>query len=226
MKTRKSKKVCDGTALSTILAQTQVSTLDDKQFGELAKSGDYLVRIQLFAANSLLVKQGKFPMAHWGYVADKDNPIDLGGQFDCVVLALRGCAARLTSDPVITVYDVNDPEYAKIRDESDIQDSGCVYGPEFLIYIPAIEQFATYHMNNATARRESPKMKALIGKFATIKAKFIEGKKHSWHGPDVTPCSAPLNIPASDVILETIKKFVNPEKKVVESAPDAGSRER
>ena len=219
-------KICDGNALSTILAQTQVTTLDDKAFGELVKSGDYLVRIQLFGATSSLVKQSKFPMAHWGYVADKENPIDLGGQFDCLVLALRGCAARLTSDPVITVYDVNHPEYAKIRDESEIQDSGCVYGPEFLIYIPAIEQYATYHMNNATARRESPKMKALLGKAATVKAKFIEGKKHSWHGPDVLPCSTLLNPPEEAKLLETVKKFVNPEVKVVESAPDTGTRER
>ena len=224
MKTK--KKICDGTALSTILAQTQVSTLDDKQFGELVKSGDYVVRIQLFGAGSTLVKQGKFPMAHWGYVADKENPIDLGGQFDCLVLALRGCAARLTSDPVITVYDVNHPEYAKIREESEIQDSGCVYGPEFLIYIPAIEQYATYHMNNPTARRESPKLKALIGKAATIKAKFIETKKYSWHGPEVSPCSAPLNTPEQAKLIETVNKFVKPEVKVVESAPDAGNRER
>ena len=216
------------TDLATILQSANaLSNVDDKQFSELAKTSDYLCRIQLCGANSELVKSGKIPMAHWVYMSDKENPVDLGPEFELLPLSLRACASSLGGEKVITVYDMNDALFQEFKDKSAVKDSQCVYGPEFLVYIPSIDKFATYHMNSITARKESPKLKALLGKGALLKAKYIKTAKYSWHGPDIYPCSTPLKTPETDTIMSTVNKFLNPPKSEVVAAPaDTSARER
>ncbi len=82
-------------------------------------------------------------------------------------------------------------------------------------------------MSSKTARREAPQLKGLMGKAATLKAQLIKAKKYAWHGPVVTPCSAPIDpLPQLDLAREEVQKFNNPPENETEAAPETGDRDR
>jgi hypothetical protein len=200
---------------------------DDAAFLAVAKSGDWLPRIQLYGANSKEVKAARIPMANYGLVRGKDNIEVLGPTFDVVIADWRPKAMRIGAEGIDSYHDPVDPQFAKAVADSEIEDSGCMYGPEFLCWLPLNKTFATFFFNNPTMRRESGNMRTLIGKAATVKARLIENKRYSWHGPVVTPCSTPIaNLPTPELVAKELDRFKNPKKSDVETVAPATERAR
>jgi len=129
--------------------------------------------------------------------------------------------ALSTNDPVISVYDVDDAEFKRIQEQSDVANSGCMFGPEFLVYIPAAGKFATFFMGSKSQRRESPNMKARMHQAATLKSKLIETPKYKWQNPVVVPCSTPFELPDLQAVKEQIEKFTNPPVSEIERVDDS-----
>jgi len=192
-------------------------------FDAVTASGTaYLMRLQLFGSKSDACAEGKINMGHWGLV-DDDTIIDLGKEVDLIILAYRAKALQIDKDGIITDHDARSETFAAIREQSFVKDSGCMFGPEFLVYIPSNETFATYFASSKTARREAKStMAALIGSAATFKCKLIDppSSKYKWHGPVVLPCSTPIELPDMEIITEAIEKFKNPPANEVEIADD------
>lgn len=198
---------------------------DDKNFAVVASGGGYLPRLQLYGANSELVKEGKFHMAHYGLVRSKTNVEDLTGEVAILVLGWRPKAMEIVGDDVNTFYNPQNDEFKRVSMKSEEQNSGCMFGPEYLVYIPAAKAFATFFMSSKTSRREAPAVRALMGKMALLKAKFIKTKQFSWHGPEVTMCSTiPDGLDDPEFLLELkdqVQKFQNPPESEKELAPEA-----
>jgi hypothetical protein len=137
---------------------------DDSAFGAIITSAVYLPRIQLFGGNSDLVKEGKIGMGHYGLVRAKDQVDDLGVQFNCCPFSWRFKAVRITeANDVFSYFNPNADEFKAIMVESEQQDSGCMYGVEFLTWIPdPTATFATFFFASKTARRESPNLKQIL----------------------------------------------------------------
>lgn len=190
---------------------------DDDAFDNIAANG-FMPRVQLMTSSSKPCKEGEFPVNHYALVKGQQN-IDLSGEVNCLVITWRPKAMRM-GDSVMAVYDINNPEFKKIEEESGEQDSGCMYGPEFLIYLPNEKEFATLFMGSKTARNESPNLKALIGKAATLGHQKISNKKYTWVSIQVTPCSTPFDIPPIESIQEVAEKFNNPPETDVETVDD------
>jgi len=180
----------------------------------------YLPRLQLFSSKSDACTEGKIGIGHYGLVKDNDI-IDLGTELDAVIVSCRPKALQIDGDNIITVYDQESDTYQKIKELSFATDSGCMYGPEFLLWISSQNQFVTYFMSSKTARREARKMWPLIGQAATFKCKLIETARFKWHGPVVVPCSTPLDVPSVDSIQSVVGNFQNPPKSELEIAPDS-----
>jgi hypothetical protein len=201
-------------------------------FDEVSKSSDFLPRLQLYGSNSEMVKNGTIPMAHWGLQHDASRIDDLGKQVDIAVLSWRPKAMRIdkAAGVVSSYFDIRNPEFEKVKAESNTQDSGCMYGPEFLTWLPVKAAFATLYMGSKTARRESPRLLPLIGKAATLNSKLIKGTRFTWHGPTVIACTTPLSVMFdAEELAEQVDKFNNPKESVIEKAeePVAGeARER
>lgn len=196
---------------------------DDAAFNLIAGSTGFR-RIQLFGSSNNIVKSGKFPMGHLGIV-DGQEIIDLQAAFDCLVLSWRAKAIR-TGDTMEINYDPNSEAFKKIARDSEIEDSGCMFGIEFLLYLPE-HGFVPYFMNNKSSLYEAKPLKALMGKSATIKVVFIEGKKYSWHAPKVLPCSTPIDpMPSEQDVKDQIEKFKNPSAKMAEMAKEAEKNDR
>jgi hypothetical protein len=208
-----------------VKADTGVTVYDDSMFNSIAGSTGFK-RIQLFGSSSNIVKSGKFPMGHFAIVDGQEN-LDLGTTFDCLVLSWRPKAIR-TGDKMEIVYDPNCDAFKKIQAETEVEDSGCMFGVEFLLWLPT-HGFIPYFLNNKSALYEAKPLRALIGKSATIKVIFIEGKKFSWHAPKVSSCTVPFDagiMPSKETIDAEIKSFLTAEAKMEEMAKEAGKEER
>lgn len=200
---------------------------DDAMFEKVAASGSYLPRLQMYGSNSTMVKEGKIGMAHYGLVKGKDQVTDLGKSVDLLALEWRPKAMDVKGEDIITAFDPEDPEFLRIQELSDVQDSGCMCGPEFLVYIPSLKMFATLYMSSKSARREAKAIRTRLGYPSTLGTEFIKGKRYSWHAIACSQCSTPFEFPDDEELADVKEKFLNPPKQEVEkiqSDPNATPR--
>jgi hypothetical protein len=177
-------------------------------------------RIQLFGSSSNEVKEGNIQMGHFGLIEGKEVQ-DIGNSFDCVIIAWRPKAVEFNDEEVNVVHDPDSEEFKRIQELSTQQDTGCMWGPEFLLYIPSFDKFVPYHLNNASSRYAAKSFAARLQKAATITAQLIKNKKYSWHAPSCNDCSVPIeNIPAEDRVQEEFQRFINPETEAKEIAEE------
>jgi len=196
----------------------------NEDFEKVSGTGDFTPRIQLMSSSTDLCKKGLFPVNHYALIKSQ-NHIDLGKEVNVVVLAYRPKALRILDSAVEVSYDPISQEFKEIQDASNETDSGCMYGPEFFVWLPVKDTFATLFMGSKSARREAPNIRALMPGAATLKSKLIEYKKYTWQAVMVTTCSTPLLTPPMSVIVQEVEKFNNPPKFVLEEAPQ-DSRDR
>lgn len=217
-------------------------TEDDAIVSQVIKGGTYLPRIQLCGGNSNICKEGKIGVGRYGLIASKDEVIDLTNQFDCLPLVWRFLAMRIADGNVLSYFNPKTEQFKKLMHEADnVKDSGCMYGMEFMLWVPTLNRFTVFFFNSKTARRQAPNMRALcenkdaagnrgLPKAATMKVEFIKNKKYSWHGCIVVPCSTPFPLPDPTAIQEQAILFANPSDSTVEkvdaTTPTDGGEER
>jgi len=196
-----------------------------QSFESVVAGADYLPRFQLFSSKSDACAEGKIVGGHYGLVKD-DIITDLGAEISVLVVSWRAKAVQTGGEALIIDYDHNSAMFNDIKTRSGEQDSGCMYGPEFLLWLPELGTFATYHMNSKTARREAKKLGPLLGGAVTLKCRLIETARFKWHGPVVLPCSTPMTAPPEDVMRAEWTKFQNPPATGAELADDDGKGNR
>lgn len=199
-------------------------TARDDVFKKTTQSGDYLPRLQLMTSNSEMVKDDKFPMNHYALVRDQ-NYADLGKEVDVLLIEWRPKAIEI-DEQILAVYDPDDAEFVRIQAESAKKDTGCMYGPEFLIWVPKAEEFATFFMGSKSSRREATSVRALLKKAGTLKSKKISTSQYTWYSPVIEKCASVFDVPGKDAILEQWEKFTNPPKSEVEKAPDKEDKDK
>ncbi len=184
-------------------------------------SEDFFYRMQLYSSKSNLVQEGKINANHYGIPEDNDV-VDLGAEVDVIILSWRAKALDTSGEAIIESFNPDSDTFKQIKDNSALKDSGCMYGPEFLLWVPSVERFLTFFMSSKTARREARKMEPLVGCAATIKSRIIKNGKFVWAGPVVIECSTPLSLPDTNIIKQKVQKFVNPPDNTPELADDDG----
>jgi hypothetical protein len=193
---------------------------DDSAFGDIATGATFLPRIMLMQASSEPVKDDKAKQGHHVLVQGKDQYIDLTKDVIIVPLAWRPKAMDMSNlEHIITVYKHDDPEFKRIMVKSEEQNSNCMYGPEYLVWVPTVQLFASYFMSSKTSRRAAPHLKALLGRAASLKSEKITAKKFSWFGPVIIIYSQSVQAPPLDQVNIEVEKFNNPPEKESEAAP-------
>jgi len=196
---------------------------DDKVFDSMAASSSFLPYLTLGGLTTKFVGSRELGLGNYGVVTSK-KCTDIGDSVDVIVLQWLPLAMRTGGETLMSLTDPSDLEFKKIVDEADIKDSGCMFGPCFLLYIPKTEQFVTYFMSSKTARNEAPNLKGLMGKGATLKSHLIKPKasRHQWYGPLITPCSKTLEVPAPEAIRDAGLKFGQVSVSDVETVEENG----
>lgn len=188
----------------------------EDQISDVLGSGSFLPRLQLFIANSAPVKKDKIPMNHYGLVTGKDQIEDLGREVDVLLICYRVRAIDTSdTDNIRASSEINSDLFKEIQNKSDNEEnSGCMYGPEFLFYVPKVQKFATTLFGSKSARNEARNTFTYKGKPCTLKSKLIETKKFSWQAMLTTACSTPFDIPTKEEIVEVATNFLNPKEVV------------
>jgi len=199
---------------------------DDSEFTAAVATGDFLPRLQLMTANSEKCSDGSFPINHYALVSGQNHD-DLGDSVVVAVLDWSPKAIEMGGDVVITVYKQDDPEFERIAAKSTQKDSGCMFGIEFLVWIPetGIQRFATFFMGSKSSRREAPNVKAQMHKLCKLVAQKIETRKYTWFAPKAEQCSDEVVLPPITEIQKQVEKFRNPPKPEIEVAPEADAEE-
>lgn len=198
-----------------------------EEFHSLASSKKFLPRVQLFGSASKLCKMGKFPIGHYGLVTGADKADDLGESLDMLVINVRAKALDTTLDPPVSVFDRKHPEFQRIVDATEKPNSGCMWGPEYLVWLPMLKIYATFFFLNATMRREAANMHKLLGSAATAKVQFIESKSYGgWHGPLIVPCTTPFDLPEMEDLEKQVDTFTTPPALQVETVEESDTEER
>jgi len=226
----------------TQLPSTQIGS--DKDFDEIAKSSDFLPRLQLYtkgkAVNKRLVQPGSY-----GVPVSDDEVTDLGDEIDLIPLARRPKAIDLKdTENIVAVYDVNYDEFKRIQAASAEKDSGCMYGPSFLVFERSTGQFYEFFCGTKSARTEArrifpflPLTQAQIDanpaladqeprgpRPLTLRSKLVEKGTYSWHVPVVAKCSTPFTeLPSSGELTKQIIRFLDVKREGAAVVQDGGT---
>jgi hypothetical protein len=218
----------------------------DEDYTELAKSSDFLDRLQLYTKGKA-VNRGLVRPGHYG-IPDGENVIDLSDSINLLVLARRPKALDMSdSDAIIAVYDVKSDEFKRILEVADEKDSHCMYGVSFLVYEETTGRFLEFFCGTASTRPEAkrifpflPLTQAAIDAIAargedvsnlqahgplplTLKSKLVEKGTYSWHVPVAQRCSTPLTrTPNPDAAIREIQTFLTIQTDGVEKVQDEG----
>lgn len=227
-------------ALTTAASLTNLPSTKVVDLSKYGTETNFLPRLQLVTKGKYVDKSLIAP-GHYGVPSGDDEIADLGATIDILPLAVRSKALDTTSDPPLAVFDEEDDVYKEIVDRAGGKDSGCMFGPSFLVFERNTGQFYEFFCGNKSARMEAANFKKYLpvneekatqfGLDAhgpipcTLRAKYIERKKYSWHAPLVGKCSTPINnLPALEVVIEQINKFENPDTNGPELADEENSR--
>jgi hypothetical protein len=205
----------------------QVQKYNDKAF-EAAAGSSYLPYVNLMTSQSDECKMAKFPINHFALHASGD-PVDLGGEVDLLPIAWRPKAMDISGKAMIVSYDQDSAEFKGIMTRSAVANSKCMYGIEFLCWLPKQTRFITFYFSSKSSRKEAPGMKSRIGKACTVKPKLCQTSEYTWFVPTVFDCNVPFDLPTMEDIKDEVEKFNNPPKSLIEKAPETpaeGGRER
>lgn len=203
-----------------------LSKYSDKQFDDTSTNSAFLPRIALVTSNTEKCKSGEFPVNHYALITG-DNYDDLGLETDVLAISWRPLALSTGGDNIISVHDPVDPEFIRIMHEADhVKDSGCQYGPQFLVWSPVRKKFATVYFGSKSGRREAPGFKAMLQKHITLKAKKCEGPKFTWYTAVASPCATIYDLPDTVDLLAQLEKFNNPPANLIEKATTSATQDR
>jgi len=216
----------------------------DDQFIELAKSTEFLGRLQLYTKGKAINK-GQVKPGHYG-IPEGEDVIDLGDQIDLYVLARRPKAIDMTDkDAVLVNYEPDSPEFERIKGQSMEKESHCMFGPSFLVFERTTKRFLEFFCGSKSTRSEAKKVypfapltdadiarQAAAGNDVselaahgpiemTLKSRLVEKGTYSWHVPVVVKCGRPFTLPKWDRVKAEVATFLDCKGDGVETIREA-----
>lgn len=201
-------------------------------------ASEYLPRFQVTQGMSKIVKAEICPQNVFAMQYAADRATNLGKEVNLLLISARPKALD-TNDPVTEHFDVNAPGFKATQKQAMVKDSGCMFGVEFLIWLPneggPNGTFASWFCGSKTSRREAPGILALMKNDdgtrktdpspITAKIRMIPGGKHTWPGTTTSPCATAFaTLPDPEELAERVHKFNNPpasKVEKVEPTPDS-----
>lgn len=200
-------------------AQLPALRQDEDAFDKGIGSGNWVPYIILHANNGKfigpphLIKGGQFIMV------ENQTPNDIGASFDCIPLEWRMLAMSYNAKGMEREYDPESDRFAMFQTKADkkvkeADGSRYYWGVEYLLYLPATKQVATFYCNNPTQRRVAKEqIKTKMRSQQTWESGFIDPdtSDYSWWGFNVKPCDQEYEAPDSAELTRRIEEFTHPE---------------
>lgn len=211
-------------ALAKMGVTLPANKFDDDTFDAVATSTAFLPRIQLMISSSGKCKASEFPINHIALIEGSEY-IDLGEEVPALMVSWRPKALEI-GENIITSYDIHSEQFKRIAEKSEVKGSQCMFGIEFLVWLPINKVFASAFFGSVSARIEAKKVKGLIGETIFFGAKKITGRKFTWFTLTAIKNSAPIELPAVEVLTAAVELFTNPKDSEIESVDEPESKER
>lgn len=218
-----------------------VTKVTQDEVDAITKTGDWLPLLKVTTSQTGLVLDQKVPAGKLILQEGQNKFKVLGDETEALVLAFHARAMDTSGGSPISYYKQGSPEFQRIVQESGTKDSGCFYGPEFLIWLPSENKFALFLCGSITARKEAPAILQIMNEDQpadsyvpkpmrfSVRVVRDEAKRRSWHSFTVAPMSTPLPPPSDyfkENFQEVLQSFQNPVDSKVEKAAPAGARDR
>jgi hypothetical protein len=199
---------------------------------------NFLPRLQLNNSSGTLCSEKGAKPGTFALVWDANRWTDVGNEINLLAISMRPKALLMEEgENPVAFYDRESEEFKNvvIKMENTPKGTlgGAMAGPEYLLWLPNSNTFATFFCANATLIRVSPNILNLMKQDGRAKptamrfqSKFIAPKssKYKWWGMDVYPLTTPLPEPKEEGWFDKMKaelhKFQNPPKQEVEMAPE------
>lgn len=213
-----SEELVQGNGQSQLPSLVGADHASSEAFDSMVRQS-FLARVNLMAGVSGLVAEGKMNVGKYALIRSKEDFVDLGGEFVCLPLSYRFCAMRFQKgdgsedDKFQVFYNPESDGFKQIRVDSETPNSGCSYGPQFLLWLPRQKEFVSYLFGSKSSRGEARKMNQLLlptARPVTMKTKLVQYGGKKWHVPVVLPYSGEIEYPDADKAVEEAEKFNKP----------------
>lgn len=206
------------TTLQEQMGLKVASKNDLKEAGLLGSSGGYLGELRVVSSGKLVNKH-RMQAGSFCHLKD-DQATALGEHIDIAVLAWRPKAVDFNEGE--SSYDATSDKFRDIFTRSGLQNSGCVAGPEFLVYLPTIKTFALYHANSISSRRVAGDLvdAAENGTLVHGVVEMAENKKKNvtWFVPSWSESDATIEPPSEELATEAVEAWKRAEERAGGSA--------
>lgn len=180
----------------------------------------FLPMLQFLSSKSEAVSGGRVD-GHGYYVkTGRDKFIPMGKEVIIYPITFRRLAIDASGRPdkIITIYDSSDPEYDRIKEDSNVQDSSCMWGPQFLVWVPDLKlkkKFATFFCSSKSMRNEAGNFDPILAEsgFAKLGWNVLKNTKYTWQNITVNPYTGQMDLPSQDDLLAEVAKFQSPPKR-------------
>ena len=220
---------------------------DLRELDALSNSTSYLQRMQLYSKGKMGPKGSLIEAGHYGVPKSSDLIQGMGTSIDVIVIDRKAKALDMSDlENIIVCHDVKNKEFQRIVDLAEhTKNSGCAYGPCYLIYERTTKQFYEFFCGNKSARRESaninlflPVTQQMIDEGLTTEKKprffkplslgSVYSKKGNfeWFSPTSEECLTPFDMPEIDAIRSEIERFRKNDEPEVETVDDSKASKR
>lgn len=211
-----------------------VAQIDEAQLAsvrEEATASGGLPYLRMYGGKSKEATARKIASGHFGVAQGSSDPEDLGETCDVIIVASRSRAVDTKNKK--NFYNRESAGYQHVKEQSFVQNSGMIYGPEFLVWIGSVQSFATFHCNSKTLRNIANELLDAVGKAVTLGWRLAENANYTWDAVVVTPLSDwGYGVPEANVISAMSQKFLtqtgNDAEEIAEPAaaetPDGPDR--
>ncbi len=222
-------------------------TADDfKEMERMSQGTDFLRRIQLYSKGPN-IDRGLIGGGHFGVPMSKTEITDLSAAIDLLIIERRPKAIDMSdTDNLIITYDSTSEEFRRIEEASATRDSGCCFGPSYLVYERTTGKFYEFFCGSKSARIESSNINAYLPvtpemikagatkeeevrgpKPCTLRAELVDNGRFTWHVAKPEDCLTPFELlPTLDDLNKEVAKFLTPDENEVEAVKEEDNSKR
>lgn len=230
-------------ALNKLFSGGAVVDRSDEEMQELERMSqgtDFLSRIQLYSKGPNIDKK-LIGVGCFGIPISKTEIFDLTVAIDVLVIERRPKAMDMSdTDNLIITYDSKSKEFCRIEERSKVQNSGCCFGPSYLVFERTTGKFYEFFCGSKSARIESSNINKYLPvtpgmikaevtketkvrgpKPCTLRSELVDNGTWTWFIPKPEDCLTPFDkLPTLDELNKEITRFLKPDESEVETVDE------
>lgn len=179
---------------------------------------EWVPRLQLNSASSQYGKQHVEHINTYGIIRSETDVTILGKSVTILPLAFRPMALDMRVDKPKSYHDPASAEFKAVQSISGGKDSKCMWGAQFLLWLPEAKQFVTFFLGSKSSRKLGPSFNSRINKSAKLGSETIKTPDYVWQNPTIEDGPPFSEMPTREELTMQVERFLNPPASQVVTA--------